>query len=458
MARQYADMEAVRAASCKWEAELDRIEREGKEAANYTSYAPFASITLSIKSTFSPADMRLDLEAAFRAQSGRAAFSVGRVPPSWPKTTPDDCCALGGIEQKDAGIDFCPDDDGAPGNAGFKWFAHRDTQRQRRPQSNARKDLDARSAVREAVRNGGPQKFVVPGHVTERVLVNDQERWQLDLLDAACDCDTVGWLRNEALEHLGRRRRKQLVARTHDGTKVGVGNSYGDIIEETGVYDGPEGRIEWEPVGLSSSAWLPDLYANTFCGILAGRMVADLYERKPRIKSETPGVVVIPAAVAAVPEPVVHRDDAPITQVESIFLRAHQPVELNSAEHVAYRSNPGRQSRSASRRRWMQSRRSRRRVWPPTYFDRLIDELLLAARRVIIGTLAGRCEGKEAPNYTGDVVSAPVTPSIKGRARATREAAVIVDGVAIVHRTEELPKCSNNQSHPPRHGRDTPAP
>ena len=328
---------------------------------------------------FSPANTRPDFEAAFRAQNDQAAFSVGRVPPSWPVTARDEECALGGIEQADAGIDFCPDDE-APDNVGYRWFTHRDAQRQRRPLHNARKDRDARSDARVRVHNSGASVFRVPADVLDRVTVDDQKRWALELLNEVCDEPPVygtRWLRDEALDHLRRRTRRrpafkgkpkpledhiadytrdrvcgyaraglpeELIARKlglpphifrerHrneiEKAEAGRVEQLADMLfeqladmffqQDKAARSEPDVVVGFEPVGLSLG-WQPEIYTNTYCGLVAGRLFAEDYERKPRLLSHPPPGIDVGADVVCVER------DLSLEELSAVIEDGSQPV------------------------------------------------------------------------------------------------------------------------------------
>jgi hypothetical protein len=283
------------------------------------------------------------VEARRRAEAnGAILLAMGED--VMPRDEPHDGCIgvleslLGMIEQefKDVGL---PTVDGH--YYGYHQQRPKDTVMPRRSKVNKRHDLDARSKLRVAVHNDGPDAFAarIPDDIVDRLTVLDDEGDAHRLLDAICDeRPALKWMRAEALVNL----RNQRVAYR---------------------YSGPEGTIKWKPAGRSLG-WNTEQTAKVYFNIVAGRLVAEGYEpSRLRVRSKlSPGIAVSIA------------DRAPPIAVEP-----PAPREVIPGHGEAY-------------------------------FDRLLDELLLAGRRVIIDS--------ESDMHTDEVLLAPKPPIERGAVSA----------------------------------------
>jgi hypothetical protein len=138
-------------------------------------------------------------------------------------------------------------------------FTHRDTRRDRCPKTNARKDRDQRSKLREAVRHD-TSEFArsLPIDILARATVDDRQRFALELLDAVCDEPrrAMQWLREEALSAIG---------------SVAPPNTPG---------------VEIVPVGRSAVPWQSNFYAKIATSSQGGLLPKDTsaahaYHRSP---------------------------------------------------------------------------------------------------------------------------------------------------------------------------------
>jgi hypothetical protein len=173
---------------------------------------------------FSPGNLLAELAGALHALRDRVPNGWGGTPKPDEdplQLTDDDerLTPLAGVGEKKPALDLhSSEDDGPPAENGVSWKAPRDAQGRRRSKRNLQDELDARSAVRVAVHNGGPEEFAreVPADVLDRITVDDRALWALELLGAVCDELPVygmRWLRDEAVDHLTRRTRRRPIFR-----------------------------------------------------------------------------------------------------------------------------------------------------------------------------------------------------------------------------------------------------
>jgi hypothetical protein len=177
------------------------------------------------------------------------------------------------------GLGIVDDETGKEHIDGYLVASKRDTRRDRRSTRNFDLEKRLRGSLREKTKFETAEfARAVPTDITSRLIVDDADRAQFDLLDTISDewSAELGWLLDEALDHL------------HPGRAP------------AGRHSGPEGRIAWEPAGRSLGGWESEQITKTFCNIMAGLFLAQGYGRPaPRpVSRNRPGLATTPDAIA----------------------------------------------------------------------------------------------------------------------------------------------------------------